>query len=185
MPVLKNPRHELFAQYIALGKNATEAYATAGFSPGKDGNRSRGAAQSASRLLRGAAVRVRIDELTTQAGQSRSTKAWFDREFVIENLKRNLERAMQQEPVRDSQGNPTGEYRYNGNVANKALELLGRELGMFVERTMEVKDPLDYKPEDWDALMARFAAKHGVPLEVLEMAADDLTRSGTDPDKAQ
>ena len=37
-------------------------------------------------------------------------------------------------PVLDKDGNPTGEYQYNGFVANKALELLGREIGMFVER---------------------------------------------------
>jgi hypothetical protein len=27
-----------------------------------------------------------------------------------------------------------GEYVYNGSVANKALELLGKELGMFIDR---------------------------------------------------
>jgi hypothetical protein len=41
---------------------------------------------------------------------------------------------MQAVPVLDKEGNPTGEYQYNGFVANKALELLGREIGMFVER---------------------------------------------------
>jgi hypothetical protein len=34
----------------------------------------------------------------------------------------------------DKDGVPTGEFQYNGFVANKALELLGREIGMFVER---------------------------------------------------
>lgn len=28
----------------------------------------------------------------------------------------------------------TGEFRYDGAVANRALELLGKELGMFIER---------------------------------------------------
>ena len=36
--------------------------------------------------------------------------------------------------MRDRDGKPTGEYQYQGNVANKALELLGRHLGMFVDR---------------------------------------------------
>jgi hypothetical protein len=40
MPVLKNPRHEFFARFIAPGKKAT-----AEFSPGKDSDRSLGAAQ--------------------------------------------------------------------------------------------------------------------------------------------
>ena len=35
MPVLKNQRHEIFAQELAKGKTATEAYETAGFSPNR------------------------------------------------------------------------------------------------------------------------------------------------------
>ena len=37
-------------------------------------------------------------------------------------------------PVLDRQGKPTGEYTFQGNLANKALELLGKELGMFGKR---------------------------------------------------
>ena len=46
----------------------------------------------------------------------------------------NVERAMEAIPVLDAAGNPTGKYAYNGNVANRALELLGKEQGMFVDR---------------------------------------------------
>jgi hypothetical protein len=45
---------------------------------------------------------------------------------------------MQAEPVRrktdDGEKEVTGEYVYNGSVANKALELIGKELGMFIDR---------------------------------------------------
>jgi hypothetical protein len=41
---------------------------------------------------------------------------------------------MQARPVFDSDGRETGEYRYNGMVANRALELLGKEPGMFVDK---------------------------------------------------
>lgn len=37
MPVLKNPKHERFAQELAKGKTATEAYVLAGYKP-NDGN---------------------------------------------------------------------------------------------------------------------------------------------------
>jgi phage terminase small subunit len=37
MPVLSNPRHERFAQELAKGKTATEAYVLAGYKP-NDGN---------------------------------------------------------------------------------------------------------------------------------------------------
>jgi hypothetical protein len=51
--------------------------------------------------------------------------------------------AMQKSAVLDHEGNPT-EYRFQGNVANRALELIGKELGMFVERRkVETTDDLN------------------------------------------
>ncbi len=35
MPVLSNPRHERFAQELAKGKSATDAYAAAGYTPNR------------------------------------------------------------------------------------------------------------------------------------------------------
>ena len=32
------------------------------------------------------------------------------------------------------QGEPTGDYVYQGTVVNRSLELLGKELGMFADR---------------------------------------------------
>ena len=34
----------------------------------------------------------------------------------------------------DENRRPCGEYRYEGNVANRALELIGKELGMFKDQ---------------------------------------------------
>jgi hypothetical protein len=39
------------------------------------------------------------------------------------------QRAMQATPVKDGNGEAIGEFRYNGAVANKSLELLARILG--------------------------------------------------------
>lgn len=33
----------------------------------------------------------------------------------------------------DREGGETGVYQYQGNVANRALELLGKHLGMFID----------------------------------------------------
>jgi len=49
------------------------------------------------------------------------------------NLVENVQRSMQAVAVRDSEGNPI-EYRWSGSVANKALELLGKHLGMFMDK---------------------------------------------------
>ena len=58
----------------------------------------------------------------------RVTRGW-----VLARLAENARRAMQGEPVL-LRGLPTGEYRYDGSVVNRALELLGKELGLFRER---------------------------------------------------
>ena len=62
-------------------------------------------------------------------------------------LRENVERAMQAEPVRrktgDGEEEVPGEFVYNGSVANKALELLGKELGMFIDRK-EVGGPNEF-----------------------------------------
>jgi phage terminase small subunit len=67
-------------------------------------------------------------------------KAGVSREWLLDQFVANYERAMQATPVLDAAGNPLGEFRYHGNVANKALELIGRTLGVFVDRK-EVGEP--------------------------------------------
>jgi phage terminase small subunit len=46
---------------------------------------------------------------------------------------------MAREPVLDSKGEPTGEYKFNAMGANKALELIGKHLGLFKD-VQEVKN---------------------------------------------
>ncbi len=145
MPVLPNPKHERFAQELAKGTTAGDAYVLAGFKP----NRHNGAT-----LARKQHIKARVSELLSEREQVHSqataaavesvglTKAW-----VIGQLVENVSRAMQTVEVRDTRGQPTGEYRYEGSVANRGLELLGKELGMFVERK-EVGSPGEFKRID-------------------------------------
>src|SRR5713101_1892543 len=108
--VLRNPRHEQFAQLIATGKPPAEAYVCVGFSKA-------GAAASATRLLRNAPVKARVEELQHGVAQAAVTRVAIDRAYVLAGLKENYRRAMQQEPVLDSKGRPTSEYTYNGSVS--------------------------------------------------------------------
>ena len=133
---LRNPRYERFAKGLAEGKPAYQAYIDAGFAKV-------GAAQSASRLLKSqrAGIRERVAEILQEREQidAAGTKLAIERtaitkEWVIERLRENVQRAMQAQPVIDRAGNPTGSYVDNGAAANRALELLGKELGMFIER---------------------------------------------------
>ena len=56
LPVLENPRHEIFAQELAKGKSATDAYIAAGYE-------SKGAQQASSRLLSNVVVRERVADI--------------------------------------------------------------------------------------------------------------------------
>jgi len=51
----------------------------------------------------------------------------------------NYSRCMQANPVLDKYGEETGEFIYNPNGANKALELIGKHLGMW-DKKVETKD---------------------------------------------
>lgn len=164
MPALNNPKHERFAQELAKGLSIDKAYEAAGFKPNR-GN--------ASTLKQKQSISGRVTEILSereaihaQATADAIKAAALTKEWVIETLMENVARAMQAKPVRsDDDGEAIGEYQYQGNVANRALELLGKELGMFVERTenqnvnmnyVVSSDPVD-SVEDWEA---EFAAKH-------------------------
>lgn len=120
MPVLRNPKHERYAQSMAAGKTATEAMADAGYADPRN----------STRLTKNEEIRSRIDELQEKAAE----KALISRQWVIERLVTNVDRAMQVEEIKDNKGLGTGEFKYEGAVANKALELLGKDIGMFKER---------------------------------------------------
>lgn len=156
MPMLTNPRHERFAQALAAGKTADQAYQDAGYKPSRP---------AASRLSTNVNVQARLAEL-----QSRITEGVvLTRQWVIEKLIENASRAMTAEAVRDEAGNPIGEFRYEGSVANRALELLGKELGMFVERK-ETGKPGEFKAADARAQFARLLAEEIGPEEPGETA---------------
>jgi phage terminase small subunit len=147
MPLLSNPRHERFAQELARGRSSTEAYKEAGYDC--EGS---SAWSAASRLSRNVQVSARVRELQTAGAE----RAVLTEEWVISRLMANAERAMQAEAVTDHQGEATGEFKYDGAVANRALELLGKRLGIFVDRSDVTQtvvtitdEPLS--PEEWAA----------------------------------
>lgn len=167
MSVLRNTRWERFAQELAAGKSATEAYELAGFKPDR-GN--------AAHLQQRNVISQRVSELlfdrqqmAVKATEKAVEKLALTREWVLGRLVENAERAMQARAVTGPDGEPTGEYRYEGNVANRALELLGKELGMFIDRK-EVGGPGDFDRLEDDALLAELkkeAAELGISAKVL------------------
>lgn len=76
-------------------------------------------------------IQAEIQEIV----EERMEKAGITREWITQKLVENVERAMQIHKQTDDDGNVIG-FKYEGNVANKALELLGKDIGMFIERSI-------------------------------------------------
>lgn len=93
-----------------------------------DATRKRGLTGSAMRRL--AAKDAAVAQAYADAKLERQAKLTS---YVGNRLVENVERAMQAVPVLDREGNEIGEWTYQGQVANRGLELLGREVGMFAE----------------------------------------------------
>jgi len=121
MPVLAKHKHELFAQGLAKGLGIGAAYEAAGYKPSP---------AAATRLSK----KVKLQERVAELQAASAAKAEVSRQWVLKHLKENVERCMRAVPVLDRESKPTGEYTYQGNLANKALELLGKELAMFTKR---------------------------------------------------
>lgn len=147
MAVLKNQRHELFAQHLFAGKTADEAYELAGFKPNR-GN--------ATRLKANESIQARVKEL--QGAVVRKTV--ISKEWVIEKLIAVHNSAVEGNPVLDRYGHATERTIVNHAGANKALELLGKELGMFVERRENTNRNISEAPsEELRAELARLKSE--------------------------
>ncbi len=110
MSALKNPRWEKFAREVASGKSQRAAYKACG---GKALNPD----SAASDLAQKTEIEGRIKELTRRATNKAMERAAISKGWVMESLRENAERAMKSP--------------YGSSVANRALELIGTELGMF------------------------------------------------------
>lgn len=117
------PKRRNFVEYyFACEMNATQAAAKAGYSK-------RSARTQAEFLMKNPAVRAAIEEKRQEyARKNDVTPDW-----VVANAKKVVIRCMQEEPIYDKEGNPTGEYRFDSAGAIGALRILAKFLGM--ERT--------------------------------------------------
>lgn len=133
MPALENPKHERFAQELAKGKSQAEAYLLAGYAASEP---------HASRLASNGKVEGRVAEILERA----ATRAEVSKSWVMERLMRNAQMCLGEEPlvVPVSEGTePVAEYRRDPAAANTALQLLGKELGMFVDRSISATTTLE------------------------------------------
>ena len=139
MSTLKNERHEKFCQALVQGKSKVDAYVIAGYAPSRP---------NASTLANKEHVRQRVDELLGKAADiavnvagitSGITKAW-----VLEGLRKNADKGLREKKA--------------SSVANRALELIGKELGLFVDRVEQGK-PGDFAHLSDEELDAQISSR--------------------------
>lgn len=166
------PKEEAFClAYVANGGNASAAYRAAYNARGKQ----KTANEAASRLLNSGNIAARLAVLRASVTSKAMERAVVDRAYVLNSLQEVAERCMQSRPVLGAFGMPVmvetkkgdlaAAYTFNSNGANRALELMGKEIGMFVER--EEKG----KPGEFDDLKKKDEAE-------LEAEAKELLAAG-------
>lgn len=130
MPLLKNSKHEQFAQLVATGVDATEAYQRAGYSGG-------GARASASRLLTNATVSARISEIRREVAAEGLRVAIQERnarlkllQDTVDRIGRLIEERGAEPDMQAVPGGSTGLLcrDYKGKDANKAVYRFDAEL---------------------------------------------------------
>ena len=130
-------KERMFVEEYDRDGNGTQAAIRAGYAAGK---KNASAAVQASKLLRSAKIsayrRARATELCRQLGISRET--------IRLNVMDIYRRCMTAEPVMQYDSNlrewvESGEYVFDSKGALKAMELLGKPLGMFERDGDEVQ----------------------------------------------
>lgn len=128
MPELKDARQERFAREYVIDYNGKQAATRAGYSE-------KCAQQQSSRLLSYAKVLARVRELQAEQVERMSISA--DR--IMAELMDTYNRCRQAEPVMvwdSEQGKKveSGQYTFDSKGALRALELIGKHLGMYMDK---------------------------------------------------
>ena len=156
MPQLTNKMWETFAQAMARGVNQTNSALEAGYSDVS-------AHVRGCELAKKPAVKARIEELRRKADKLAVQAVACDREWVLRELVATYEAARAAK---------------NQTAANRALELIGKEQGMFIDRKMDVKSPLEaLSTQQLQQLMAVVSDAEALPsVPVLSLEAMQNTQ---------
>ncbi len=136
MPRLTDKQAAFVREYL-VDLNATQAAVRAGYS-----------AKTASRIGPELLGKTWVREAIEKAQARRARRVEVTQDYVLGNLVEIVERSMQRAPVLDRKGEPVTDeegravWQFDAKGANKALELLGKHLGIFTEKVRaEVSGP--------------------------------------------
>jgi uncharacterized small protein (DUF1192 family) len=120
MPALKNPRHEAFAQAYVRGEhagNATAAHKAVYGVQAANGVAGWKMLKLVNVSARIAQIQDEIAHIDAQATDDAVKRLGLSKEWVLETLLKNANKGMK---------------RDDGSTVNKAAELIGKHLGMFI-----------------------------------------------------
>ena len=136
MPKLTDKQKEFVRQYL-VDLNATQAAIRAGYSM-------KTAYRQGADLLQKTSIREAIEK----AQAKRAQRVEVTQDYVLSNLVEVVERTMQRAPVMDRKGEQVTDeegravWTFDAKGANRALELLGKHLGIFTDKIRaEVSGP--------------------------------------------
>lgn len=160
---------EIFAQAVAKGLPAWEAYIEAGHATATRAKAQTGATQ----WLQNPRVKERISQLASENAvvvvermQTAMAKTGVTKLWVMEKLVEIIERSM----------GPKQFKGYNGATAVRALELVGKEIGMFIDRA-EIGKPGEFADLSDDELELRVVhefTRGGLPERIARALAGNL-----------
>ena len=117
-------RRQRFVEAYMEDPNATQAAIKAGYSE-------KTARSIGQRLL----TNVDVSRAIAAAREARSIRKRITADYVLENLDEVLDKSMREkELINPVTGEGTGKFVFDSKGANKALELMGKHLGMFTEK---------------------------------------------------
>lgn len=163
MSALSNSRHEIFAQELAKGKSAASAYVLAGFVE----NRHNAAALARKQhiLDRMAEILDGRSKIEARATERAADRLSLDREWVLSRMMLNASLSLGEAKVKKTIISKDTGFASEVDVierdamaANRALELLGRELNLFIAKS-EVGNPGDFDRLSDDELDERIASE--------------------------
>ena len=127
------PKQQRFVEEYLIDLNATQAAIRAGYS-----------AKTAKVIAAQNLSKLNIQEAIQEAQSKLSERTGITQEYVLSNIQKVVERCMQQEAVQARDGSPLlvegpeGDlaclFEFKETGALKGLELLGRHLGLFVDK---------------------------------------------------
>ena len=110
--VLTNAKHEIFCQRMVLGDNQTEAAKIAGYAASC-------ASVQGHKLMQKPLIQQRVRYLQNRTSEVAIERVVLNKSWVLQKLRDNIEAA-----------NKEGDH----SAVNRGLELIGKEIRMFVDR---------------------------------------------------